>query len=303
MTLRQFQYLLAVAEAGSFTKAAERLHVAQPSLSQQVQALEAEVGGRLLDRPPRPVRLTAAGRAFAAQARVAIASADRAVAEARRAIEGEPRTLSIITVSSLAVAMLPSCISRWRENHPDVTLTLHEYSHRRDVEEAVRSGHGDVGIGPAPARWQGAVQAFGWDELVVVVGESDPLAAQGTVTLESLADRDWVLFEEGHGLSEQVTAACQAAGFEPKAAVRTAQVEAATRLAAMGLGPALVPQKNVPDELRARVLRLDPPPVWQVAVYALDERFRPLVREFADIVEESGWQREVPAHARVLPTD
>lgn len=295
MTLRQLEYLLAVSEESSFTKAAERLHIAQPSLSQQIQTLEAELGGRLLDRPPKPVRLTPAGRAFAVEARVALTAAARAADGARRALEVEPSSLAIITVRSLAVAMLPACIRQWRERHPEVAITLHEYAHRREAEAALRAGHGDIAISPTPAQWPGALQPLGWDELVVVLPLSDPLAGtEGSIQLGALADREWVLFEEGHGLAEQAMAACRAAGFEPRAAVHTAQVEAATRLAATGLGPTLVPSKNVPADVDARVLPLDPPVVWEIAAYVAEPRFSPLVRQFVEILGHAGWQRTRP---------
>lgn len=291
MTLRQLEYLLAVAEAGSFTKAAERLHVAQPSLSQQIQALEAELGGRLLDRPPRAVRLTAAGRAFAEEARVALDAAARAVEGARREIDALPDMLAIVTVRSLAVAMLPECVRRWRELHPDIAITLHEYGHRRKAEEALRNCHGDLGVGPTPASWRGAMRQLGWDELVVVLPLNDPLARRdGRIALDTLADRDWVLFEDGHGLAEHALAACRAAGFEPDAAVLTAQVEAAVRLSAAGLGPTLVPLKNVPPDLEAHVMRLDQPAFWELSAYVTDQRFPPIIREFVDLLAEGDWQ-------------
>ena len=295
MTLRQLEYLLAVAECESFTKAAERLRVAQPSLSQQIQALEAEVGGRLLDRPPKAVRLTPAGEVFADEARVALRASSRAMETARRVIEATPESLSIVTVRSLAVAMLPECIRRWRDVHPDIAISLHEYSHRRKAEEALRNGHGDVGVGPTPTSWRGAVRRLGWDELVVVLPLDDPLPAeQDTIALETLVDRDWVLFEDGHGLAEQALGACRAAGFEPDAAVQTAQVEAAARLAAAGLGPTLVPIKNVPSGLQARVLRLDQPAFWELSAYVNEDRFPPIIREFVELLAEGDWQAVPP---------
>lgn len=304
MTLRQLQYLLAVAEAGSFTRAAERLHVAQPSLSQQIQALESEIGGRLLERPPRPVRLTPAGKAFADEARIAVDASARAAEHARRVLDAEPTELSIVTVRSLAVAVLPASIQQWRKDHPDVVVTLHEYAHRRDAEDALRRGDGDIAIAPTPRAWQGALQPLGWDELVVVLPMTDPLAeGPDTISLETLADRAWVLFEDGHGLAEHALAACRAAGFEPKAAVETAQVEAATRLAATGLGPTLVPAQNVQADINARILHLDPPAAWELSAYAVQDRFSPLVRQFVDVIARAPWQRTRPPNARLVATE
>ena len=103
---------------------------------------------------------------------------------------------------------------------------------------------------------------------MLVMPLGDPLAQSGNdLSLESLAGREWVLYEEGHGLGEQALQACRAAGFEPEWAVRTAQVEVAARLAAAGIGPALVPIKNVPPELHQHVRGVDPPVSWRVWAY------------------------------------
>jgi DNA-binding transcriptional LysR family regulator len=169
MTLRQVAYLLAVADMGSFTAAARRMHVSQPSLSQQIRALEAELGGPLLDRPPRPVRLTAAGRAFVAEGRTALTAARRATDAARATMNLEVRELRVATVRSLAVSQLPGAIKRWQASHPGLTVHLKEYAHRNLVAEAVLEGTSELGIAPRPATWPGVVARLGWDELVVVL--------------------------------------------------------------------------------------------------------------------------------------
>src|SRR4051794_18368525 len=222
MTLRQLEYFLAVAQTGSFTAAATRLHVSQPSLSQQIRALEAEIGGPLLQRPPGPVTLTPAGRALLGDAQAAVTSARRAFTAGRRAIRAAPQTLTMATVRSLAVAVLPATIKRWHELQPDVSIRLLEFPSRKFVTDAVVEGSADLGIGPLPQQWRGARLELGWEQLVLVMPLSDPLA-QGDqdLALESLSGREWVLYEEAHGLGEQVLEACQAAGFEPQCAVRT----------------------------------------------------------------------------------
>ena len=113
MTLRQLEYLLAVAQTGSFTEAAARQHVSQPTLSQQIRALEAEVGGPLLDRSPGRAGLTPAGRALVGDARAAVTSAHRALDACRRALRSATELLTIATVRSLAAALLPATIKRW----------------------------------------------------------------------------------------------------------------------------------------------------------------------------------------------
>jgi DNA-binding transcriptional LysR family regulator len=292
MTLRQLEYLLAVAQSGSFTAAAAGLHVSQPTLSQQIRALEAEVGGALLGRPPAPVALTPTGRALVGDAQAAVTSARRALTAGRRAIRAAPRLLTMATVRSLAAAVLPATIKRWHELQPDVSIRLLEFPNRGEVTEAVIDGRADLGIGPLPPDWSGARVELGWEQLVLVMPLSDPLAqAVHDLSLEALSGREWVLYDEGHGLGEQALAACRAAGFEPQWAVRTAQVEAAARLAAAGIGPALVPIKNVPPDLAQNVRGVDPPVSWRVWAYVIAQEFSDIAGAFADVLVEGPWQR------------
>jgi DNA-binding transcriptional LysR family regulator len=301
MTLRQMEYVLAVAETRSFTRAAQRLHVSQPSLSQQIQALELELGGPLVERPPGPVRLTPAGRAFVAEARVALSSSGRAADAARRAMRMQTGRLELATVRSLAVSMLPPCIRTWHETYPGVVIHLHEHGHAALVEDAVRDGAVEVGVGPRPPAWSGVVKRLGWDELVAVLPLQDPLLRSGApVPLGALADRDWVVFEPGHGLADYVARACAHAGFAPRGVVTTAQVDAAARLAAAGVGPALVPAKTVPGELRDELRRLDPPVVWPLAAFGAGPAWSPLAGAFVDVLAGGEWLRRRPPGALVL---
>src|SRR5918998_2760066 len=116
-TFRRMAYWLAVVEEGSFTRAALRMHVSQPSLSQQVRLLEQEVGGELLERLPRSVRLTAAGKAFLPHAQVAVRAVERAQQAARSALELETGELEISTVRSIAAGILPDLVKSWRQRH------------------------------------------------------------------------------------------------------------------------------------------------------------------------------------------
>jgi DNA-binding transcriptional LysR family regulator len=298
LTLRQLTYWLAVADDGSFTRAAKRMCVSQPSLSQQIRALEAELGGELLERLPRSVRLTAAGKAFLPHARTAVRSADRASRAARNALQQELGELEICTVRSIAVGLLPELIRAWHERAHGRVVRLHEYAHRSLVEEAMRQGVGDIGIGPAPRHWSGPVRKLGWEEFVVVLPSADPLARRSSLPLNALAARDWVVFPRDHGLNDLVTTACQAAGFEPRRAVETSQVESAARLAAAGIGPAMVPENIVPGGLDAAILRLDPPIGRELTVYARAE-WAPLDAAFVELIAEVGW-RPVPEGAFVI---
>jgi DNA-binding transcriptional LysR family regulator len=294
LTLREIEYFLAVVDEGSFTRAARRVNVAQPSLSQQVRALEAELGGQLLERLPRGIRLTAAGRAFLPYAREALLSSQRAGTAARSALQLEAGQLEIAAVRSLVVDLLPASIKRWRELHPRTVIHLHEHAHRRALTEAVRSGIGDIAVGPSPVDWDGPVQHLGWQELVVVLSSTDQLAeAPRPFRIELLADRDWVLFERDNGLSEMALAVCSNAGFGPRVAVRTTQVEAAARLAAAGVGPAIVPAGTVPDSLDAAVLRLDPAPGYEIAAYTRRE-WSPLAAAYLEVLMQASFAVRPP---------
>jgi DNA-binding transcriptional LysR family regulator len=297
MTLRQIGYLLAVADMGSFTSAARRMHVSQPSLSQQIRALEAELGGPLLERPPRQVRLTAAGRAFAAEARTALTASRRAADAAREAMNVEVRELRVATVRSLAVSQLPAAIRRWQSSHPGLAVHLKEYAHRDFVADSVLDGTSDLGIAPRPQSWPGAVSRLGWDELVVVLPASDPALSNARIALPALAGRDWVLFEPGHGLAGIVGWACAQAGFEPRGVAFTAQVEAAAQLAAAGVGPALVPAKTVPSEYRQNTRQLDPPVVWEISAFVAQSEWTPQQSKLVDVLRVAGWERQRPQGA------
>jgi DNA-binding transcriptional LysR family regulator len=294
MNLRHLRSFVAVAEEGSFTRAARRIGVAQPSLSQQIRALEADLGGPLIERLSRGIRLTAGGKALLPEAQAAVRAAERAVSAARTALGLEAGEIEVATLLSMAVGILPHAAAVWLERHPEIGIRMREYTHHTLLEESVRNGVGDIAIGPSPASWPGPLEELGCEELVVVLPLSDPFAGEATIGLEALADRQWVLFQPGHGLTDLVDSACRSAGFEPRAAARTTQVEAATRLAAAGLGPAMVPDNVVSRSLEAAVVRLDPPVTRRLAAYTRDE-WSPLSAAFLDALRDSAWARRTRA--------
>jgi DNA-binding transcriptional LysR family regulator len=296
---RRLAYWLAVVEEGSFTRAALRMHVSQPSLSQQVRALEREVGGELLERLPRSVRLTAAGKAFLPQAQIAVRAAERAMQAARSALELETGELEISTVRSIAAGILPDLVQSWRQRHPGTFVRLHEFTHRSLAEDSVRGGVGDLGIGPPPIDWAGPVRRLGWEEFLVVLSPEDRLASRRKLRLVELKDRDWVMFEPGNGLHDLIVGACASAGFTPRHAVLTSQVETAARLAAAGVGPTLVPENVIPDGLDGALVRIDPPLGRELTVYAR-ERWGPLGGAFVELMAETRWAKP-PRGALVVP--
>src|SRR5262245_34648567 len=147
MKLRQLECFVAVVEEGAFTRAARRLGIAQPSLSEQIRTLERELGGPLVERLPRGLSVTPAGRAPLPEARTALRAAERGARSARAALEVGTGDLEIATVLSLAVGFLPRVIQVWHERYPGVAIRLHEFRHRQHLEEALREGVGDLAIG------------------------------------------------------------------------------------------------------------------------------------------------------------
>jgi DNA-binding transcriptional LysR family regulator len=271
-----------VIDEGSFGHAATAVGITQPTLSQHIRSLEQELGGSLFERLARGVTLTAAGRNLVPEARAAVRALERGRQEARAALAAEAGELEVATVLSMAVGLLPRTIRLWHERHPNVAIRLHEFRHRRLLETAVEQGVADFAVGPLPLReWDGPLINVGWEEFVVVVARNHPLAGRGSVRVEELAGRDWVLYHPDHGLAEIVEEICRHAGFSPRGTVRTSQAEAGVRLAAAGLGPALVPDNIVLPGIDGAVLRLRPRLTREVAVYARTE-LSPTAAAFVD---------------------
>ena len=298
MNLRQLECFVAVAEARSFTRAAERVGIAQPSLSQHIRALEEELNGTVVTRLPHGAALTPAGRVLLPEARSALRAVERGRRASRAALALEAGELEIATVLSMAVGLLPRYIRTWHEQHPNVAIRLQEFRHRTLLEDAVEQGIADLAIGPHPVRdWMGPLEIVTWEEFVLVVGTDDELAGRSSVRLEELSERDWVLYHPDHGLAGVVDLVCRRAGFVPNGTVRTAQAEGAVRLAAAGLGPALVPDNIVQPGAEGTVLHFEPRLIRDVAVYSRTD-WTPSATAFVEVLRSNDGPR--PEDASVL---
>src|SRR5439155_25464990 len=121
--------------------------------------------------------------------------------------------LGIATVLWMAVGVLPRHIGVWHQRHPNISIRLHEFRHRTLLEDAVEQGVADFAIGPRPVRrWEGPLETVDWEEFVIVVAPSDPLARRKRIRLEDLRDREWVLYHPDHGLAGIVEEVCRRAG-------------------------------------------------------------------------------------------
>jgi DNA-binding transcriptional LysR family regulator len=289
--LRQLEYLIAICEAGSFSAAANELLVAQPSLSQQIRALEKELGAELLERGRSGVALTAAGRVFLPQARGALAAVEagrKAVADLVGGLVGE---LHVLTVRSVASGVLPEGVVRWYDQHPTTVLRLHDYSHRRDLEAAMRAGHGDLAIGPRPRDWDGDVVTLGFESMVVPA--RGPFDAQRASAAE-LGAAGWVHFEAEQGMSEVLDWAARSLGFTPRVVARVGQVAAALRLAVEGVGLTIVPENAVPQGWSTHVRTTEPPLYRELTAYGRGPLVQ-LASRFVDLLKSVELPLTAPA--------
>lgn len=291
------EYLLAVVDEGSFTAAARRLGVAQPTLSHQVRALEATVGQTLLERGAGAMHLTPAGRAYVPHAAAAVRAADAG----RRACRGDAAAgapeLRIATLYSLALGILPRAIRAWRAAQPDARIEVREYANAEALAEQMALGVADVAVGPRPRRWDGPLTVLGDEDLVLVLGLDDPFARRRRLRLSDLAERAWVLYAVENSLSPVVERACAAAGFAPRAAVRTTHTATAVSLAAAGLGPALAPRSIVDPALRAALVAPDPPVRRELVAYTTADR-EPMAASFIALLADRGAVRRRPTASR-----
>ncbi len=284
MTLRQLEYLLAVVEERSFTRAAQRLLVSQPSLSQQIKVLERSVGGALLERQVGTVRPTELGTAFVPHAVATLESSAAAVRAARAAGRLEAGELWVGTLKSIAIGIIPTAIQVWRREHPLMDVRIHEFPNIDLLTAEMCRGGSDIGVGPEPKGWEGPRHPLGAEEFVIVLPVDEPPGGR-TIDLRTLADRPWVLYAEESGLAPLVAEACGRAGFTPRAAVRTHHSATAVELAAAGLGPALVPGNVVgPDFLACTAI--PDPPVRRELVAFTRARPSPPALAFIEIITE-----------------
>lgn len=248
MDLRQFRYFVAVAEELHFTRAAQRLHIGQPPLSLQIQAIERELGVELLKRSRRRVELTEAGRLFLAEARAALAQAEHAADVARRAARGEVGSLNVsFTPSGPFTHVFTRAVHAFRAGVPDVHLAL-RLSTSTKIVEALRLGEVDVGlIRPAAGvALPAGIAAFpvGQDRLMLVLRTDHKLAARrGAVPLKALAEEPFVLRPRGPGAAffEQVYEICNKAGFTPLVVQEAVEAPTILGLVAAGVGVSILP--------------------------------------------------------------
>jgi len=245
MELRHLRYFVAVAEELHFTRAAERLHIAQPPLSQQIRALEGELGVQLLLRTRRSVALTDAGAALLERARPLLASVQALPEELRRVARGEGGELRIGFTSTLPLTkVLRDVVADHRRTHPDVVLTLREL-HTAVQFEALRRGELDVGFVRYNERPPTGIhlKLLRRDPLRLVVPAAHRFAKRRSVSIADCREERFIGFpgSAGTGTGPLLKRLCAQAGFEPVIAQEAGEATTQIGLVAVGLGVAVLP--------------------------------------------------------------
>lgn len=294
MELRHLRYFVAVAEELHFGRAAERVHIAQPPLSQQIRHLEEELGVELFERNSRNVRLTSAGTAFLPEARKVLESVAAAAEAARRASLGESGLLSIGFVRSATYEFLPRAIRTFSGRFPDVALNLVEMT-SSDQVQAVQQRRIHMGLVRPPIDTRDLQRVVVTRErLMIALPRNHPLAPRKALQLKELAGEHFILFPRypRPSWADYIITLCREAGFEPQTGPMTIEVLTGISLVGAGLGVAVVPasvQNLYPEDVVYREFRAPRPMTQLIAIHRREET-APTLRNFLSLHREAGRQ-------------
>ncbi len=290
MELRHLRYFVAVAESRHFTRAAQTLGIGQPPLSQQIQALEHELGARLFERLPRGVRLTDAGQALFEDARRILREVDRAVERAQRVARGELGRIRVGMINSAPFhPLIPRLIREFRREYPQVALSLEERT-TPGLAAAVRNDAIDVAfVRPLLGDDEGlCVEPLLDEDLVIALPSGHPLTRRTRVPLLALSIEPFVLFPRavGAGLHDEIISACRNAGFSPRIVQETSQVTSIVNLVAAGLGVSIVPasmQQIHSDGVSYRAIQKPVPKARLSLIYRKADAAAPQLRKLLEL--------------------
>jgi LysR family hydrogen peroxide-inducible transcriptional activator len=299
MEIHQLRYFVAVAELLSFTKAAARCEVSQPSLSQQIQKLERDLGVQLLDRLGKRIKLTDAGEAFYERATAVLDALDDAKTCVQTSLDWQKGAITVGAIHTIAPYLLPEVVSRLTRRFPHAQVTVEEQLTEELLANCL-AGELDVGILALPIAEQ-RLQAEGLftEKLVAAVPSSSPLAKSKRVTLDDVTRQPFVLLDDMHCLGRQTLQLCADRNCTPAVSCRTAQLLTVQELVALGQGVSLVPEMATEHDRDQRVVyrRLDERPVEREIGMIWRPRYRPrrLVEATLELLRELGRERAAAA--------
>jgi DNA-binding transcriptional LysR family regulator len=244
MELRHLRYFRAVAEERHFGRAAVRLHMAQPPLSQQIRQLESELGVTLLRRSTRKVELTPAGEAYLARVREILTAVDAAGEEAHRVDAGLEGRLAIGCVGSATYSLLPALARALREELPGIDFTFRGEMLVPDLADALRAGAIDLALLRPPLDDTGlSVRHLRRERLLVALPDGHRLAARQRIRLVDLREEEFIVHSGRRSVMyDLVVRLCRGAGFDPRVRHEVAETSTLVTFVAAGLGLALVPE-------------------------------------------------------------
>ncbi|MEH2232305.1 MAG: LysR family transcriptional regulator [Nostoc sp.] len=294
MELRHLRYFVTLAEELHFGRAAERLHIAQPPLSQQIRQLEAELGFELFHRTKRKVQLTEAGQVFLGEVEQIMRQLQQAIQVGRQTSRGEIGQLVVGFVSSAAYNILPIILRTFRSYVPGVSIELRELTTDQQLEW-LREGRMDVGLLRPPVEENRfSCETIFQESLMVALPEAHLLASQSNVCLTSLANEPFILFPRilAPGLYDLIISLCQQAGFSPKVAQEAIQMQTIVSLVAAEMGVALVPA-SLQNLQRIGVIYKtvqEPTPKVAIAMIWRKNETSPTVLKLVEIVKQAAQQ-------------
>lgn len=304
LELRQICYFLVVVEAdNNFSRAADRLQIDQPPLSQRVRSLEKALQVQLFDRSHRPLQLTEAGKVFLANAQLALMQLERGITQAKRASRGELGQLTIGISSAVSNSILPDILRAFRQHYPDVDLDLRELTMEQQLQE-LRDRHLDIGFEHIPAPYsedpQFQLLPLFQEQLVVALPESHPLTAQSAISLATLAQEPILLPSlKAFPFYQEVLHQFQQAGLTPNVMRNTKATWLLTLLSlvAAGVGVAILPSSNVQSVQRTGVVYRtisDLVLTRQVSAIWPPDRASPVLQAFLQILQTLPHTRKSP---------
>jgi DNA-binding transcriptional LysR family regulator len=305
MELRQLRYLVALADERSFTRAAEREHIAQPALSQQIQKLEQELGLPLVERTTRRVSITDAGELLVARARRVLTELESARQELDRVRGIQTGRVTVGAMNTMGPVDITLVLADFHKRHPQVELTVRE-DNSDALAEMLRVDALDLAFLSVTERVEShglALQQILMEELVVVLPPDHPLAERDEIRMGELAGEEFITYREGARLRELLAGAAAQAGFEPRIILESNESRRIRRLVSRGLGVSILPRShavNFPDVVA--VARLVEPSLARdiTLAWRSGRRLPPAVAEFLELVRETfppenlaGWQQRV----------
>jgi len=291
MELRHLRYFIAVADELSFTKAAQKLRLAQPSLTRQVRNLEDEIGVRLLNRASNRITLTDEGRAFLFDAKKLLAMCAESVATVQRMNRGENSQLNIGYVANIHYGLLPATLGAFRKLCPGVALNLFDMRSDEQFQalDSRRIDLGFVGLRPALSGHDLLSECFAHDTMLVALPDHHPLAEKPKVKLADLASQFFIGMSAKTypGAREWLLETCRDAGFTAKILQEADTEPTAIRFVADGLGAALMPEQITGLPHEGVVFRPLSPPLRRESTIAWrpDNHSKPL-KDYIQIVKD-----------------